>query len=69
MKLIRLEVFREGYFGEGSRPAMSTLRRWVDNGDIPGKRIGSSYFVDEAGWLTQNTPANDDPLVAKVLGQ
>lgn len=28
------------------RPHVNTVRRWIDSGELPGRKIGSSYFVD-----------------------
>ncbi|HQU09662.1 MAG TPA: hypothetical protein PLV25_06855 [Opitutales bacterium] len=55
-------AFARQYFREGSRPSSSTLRRWIMDGVLPGQRVGSHFYVDEAAYLAQN-----DPLVLKVL--
>lgn len=54
--------WRERYFSEASAPAELTVRRWLQNGDVPGRKIGGNWYVDEAAWL-----AGGDELVAKVL--
>jgi len=41
-------------------PSPSTIRRWIDNGDLEGKIIGGNYYV-----LVQETTG--DPLVDSVL--
>lgn len=28
------------------RPAPSSVRRWIEDGELPGKKIGGRYFVD-----------------------
>ena len=44
--------------------SLPTIRKMIENDDIPGERIGSKYFVfvDARGELI-----NSDPLVNKVL--
>lgn len=64
MRLITTRHFAERYFVEGSRPSRSTLRRWIEMGQLPGKRVGDVYYVDEDAWL-----ADGDPLVEKVLNE
>lgn len=59
---MRLSQFAKQHFVEGSRPSLSTLRRLVEKGELPGRRFGEHYYVDYSAYL-----ANGDPLVAKVL--
>lgn len=61
-KLMTVREWRERYFTADSAPAELTVRRWLHNGDVPGRKIGGNWYVDEAGWL-----AGGDELVAKVL--
>lgn len=60
--LMLASQFARLYFREGSRPSQSTLRRWILQGTLPGRRVGSQYYVDEGAYIAQN-----DPLVLKVL--
>lgn len=60
--LLRPTEWVARYFDEGSRPPAPTLRKWMQNGDIPARKIGGSWFVDETAWL-----AAGDELVARVL--
>lgn len=57
-----LSQFARQHFVEGSRPSLSTLRRLVAKGELPGRRIGNQWYVDYSAYL-----ADGDPLVAKVL--
>lgn len=63
MALIKLSKYRQEQF-EHPRPAINTLKKWIDNGDLKGKKIGTMYFV----YSDQNEhiqPVND--LVLKAL--
>lgn len=44
-KLISISEYRDLRF-TGRRPAASTLRRWIEDGELPGRRIGGCYYVD-----------------------
>lgn len=43
-KLMPLEEWRHERFTTPPSPA--TVRRWITNGDIPGRLIGGKWFVD-----------------------
>lgn len=61
-KLMPLEEWREKRFT--TPPSMQTVRRWANNGDIPGaKKLGGSWFIDID--VEENTTGND--LVDQVL--
>lgn len=62
-ELMKAAKYREEYFHESSRPAVSTIRRWINNGDLPGTVIGNVYYVDIS--LTEKMTGND--LADKVL--
>lgn len=64
MQLMTVQRFREQYFEAESRPSLNTLRKWIDEGEIRGKRIGNRYYIDEDGWQSSEV---DNPLVARVL--
>lgn len=60
---VKLSVFREVEFAEGSRPSLSTLRRWIDAKELPGgEKLGKHYFVEMDVYR-----ARGNPLVLKVL--
>jgi hypothetical protein len=40
----------------------TTLRRWMQSGALPARKIGGSWFIDEHAWL-----AGGDDLVQRVL--
>lgn len=62
MRYMTPSAWAEKYFAEESRPPETTLRRWMQKGDVPAKKIGGSWFIDEHEWL-----AGGDALVERVL--
>ncbi len=58
---MKLSQYRQKQFVEGSRPTISTLKRWIDKGEIDGERIGGNYYVR----VGEIKPVNH--LVTKVL--
>lgn len=45
MKLQEHSEFVREFF-EKPRPSKSTVRRWIEDGEIPGKVIGERVYVD-----------------------
>ena len=37
--------FRNKYFSEESRPTEMTIRNWIRNNKIEGRKIGGMYYV------------------------
>lgn len=62
MRLMTPERWLDRYFEEGSRPSMQVLQRLLREGKLPGRKVGSAWFIDEHEWL-----ANGDDLVLSVL--
>lgn len=63
MRLMTIQNFRKAYFEAGSQPTPATLRKWIDDDEIPGgRRIGTKYYVDRDAW-----ESDEDALVASVL--
>ncbi len=62
MNLMKATKFRTEYFAKGSEPDMKTLKRCIDEGDLPGRRIGTIYYVD-----LDKLHQTGNPLVDKVL--
>ena len=58
---MRVSKYREEKFTPNSRPSITTIKKWISNGDIAGEIIGGNYFVD----TDRIMPVND--LVSKVL--
>ena len=67
MLLLTPKAWREKYFAESSRPPETTLRRWMQDGAIPARKIGGSWFIDEDAWLAGGDDLAADELVQKVL--
>jgi hypothetical protein len=61
-KLIKATQFRTRYFEKGSEPDIKTVKRWIDEGDVPGEVMGATYYVDLNRW-----GGSKNPLVNKVL--
>jgi hypothetical protein len=62
MKLIKATQFRLRFFEPGSEPSIKTLKKNIDDGDLPGKVIGTIYYVD-----LDKLSKSDNPLVNRVL--
>lgn len=62
MKLLAAGKWLQKYFDDTSRPSVATLRRWLRDGKIPGKKVGGTWFIDEHEWL-----ADGDLRVERVL--
>lgn len=62
MRYLKATAWSMKYFMAGSRPRGATLRRWLQNGTVPCRKIGGSWYVDEQAWL-----ADGDDLAARVL--
>jgi len=62
MKLIKATKFRETYFCSGSAPTIKTLKKNIDDGSLPGKVIGTIYYVD-----LDKLSKSDNALVNRVL--
>lgn len=62
MLLITPSEWATKYFSDESRPSAVTIMRWLNQGKIPGKKVGGLWYVDEHAWV-----AGDDDLVQRVL--
>lgn len=62
MKLIKATQFRTRYFEKGSEPDMKTVKRLIDDGELPGQRFGTIYYVD-----LDRLKLSKNPLVNRVL--
>ena len=62
MQLISIPKWQEKHFAEGSAPDDVTIRRWLRDGKLPGRKIGGLWYIDDAAWL-----ADGDALVERVL--
>tara|TARA_B100001079_G_scaffold190327_1_gene164182 strand:+ start:11373 stop:11576 length:204 start_codon:yes stop_codon:yes gene_type:complete len=64
MRLMSIQQFRKtsDVFEPGSMPSENTLRAWIDDGEIPGKRIGRKYYIDMSALEDE-----ESALIASVL--
>jgi hypothetical protein len=64
MQLITIQRFRTttDLFEAGSMPTEQTLKRWIDDGTIEGRRIGRKYYVDLDAFQSA-----EDALVDSIL--
>lgn len=62
MKLLSVSEWLARYFDESSKPSERTIRRWITSGQVPARKVGGTWYIDEHRWL-----ADDDVLVERVL--
>lgn len=62
MKLMKATKFRTEHFAPGSEPSMNTLKKLIDEGELPGRKMGSIYYVD-----LDKLNQSKNPLVNRVL--
>jgi len=61
-RLKNISAFQTEHFEEGSKPTTKTIRTWIDDGELPGRKIGGKYYVDMAKY--EATSGN--PLLDKI---
>lgn len=62
MKLMPIPQWQRKYFAEGGAPDEVTVRRWLRTDQLPGRKLGGTWYIDEDQWL-----AAGDELVRRVL--
>ncbi len=69
IKWISITRFRELYFEKGDAPARNTIIRMIEDGELPGKRLGQRYYIDQRAWEAESSSAacSNDPLVQMVI--
>ena len=53
MQLMRVKPWIAATFAEGSRPTTTTVNKWIERGEIPGRVIAGVAYVD-ANQFTQD---------------
>ncbi len=43
--LMLITEFRDKFFTPNSKPTTTTIKNWINNGHIPGKKYGRTYYV------------------------
>lgn len=62
--LITPQEWIDRRFGDAQKkPTATSVRRWIENGDLPGEKIGGRWFVEVDS--TKITTGND--LADRVL--
>ena len=52
-ELIKLEQFRQEFFATDQAPQARTLRKSIDDGELPGGiRVGGAYYINRSLWLS-----------------
>lgn len=63
MKLMNIDEYLEARYTRCSRPNKRTLIRWINEGQVPGKKQGKFYYID----IDAEERKTGNPLVDKVL--
>lgn len=45
-KFLTVSDYKKLRFGRRKKPSERSIRRWIAEGKLPGKKIGGRYFVD-----------------------
>ena len=59
MRLVRATAWIKATFEEGSRPSKDTVAKWIRSGEIPGRLLGGSAYID-ADQFVQDLRAGPD---------
>lgn len=63
--LVTPKEWIERRFGDAKKkPHPSSVRRWIENGDLPGKKIGGRYYVE----IDIEAVSTGNEIVDRVLG-
>ncbi|KZY34049.1 MULTISPECIES: hypothetical protein [unclassified Oleiphilus] len=59
-KLMKLSQYREVYFQKGSQPSINTLKKWINQNSIDGRKIAGQYYAySEPDIITVETASNE----------
>lgn len=61
-QLMRVSVYREQRFTP-PRPTLNTIKKWIREGEIPGKVINGQYFVE----VEKKVRSTGNELADKIL--
>ena len=56
-KRMAISDFRKIGFVGKKAPSITTLKRWIDGGQIPGEKLGTMYYV----WINQTLELEKPP--------
>lgn len=68
-KLMKINPWINWRFAEGSGPNERTVRTWINEGAIPGKKIGGAYFVCAADEVLSTGDAMADAFLKDLGGR
>lgn len=57
MLLLRARQWIDETFAEGSRPRVATVRKWIEIGQVPGRFINGTPYVDAELFAVQDQKA------------
>ncbi|MCG5512773.1 hypothetical protein [Ectothiorhodospira shaposhnikovii] len=63
-RLMLVSEYRHLRFTPGSRPSINTLKKWIREGELPGKRLGNLYYVEVEA---EASAATEDELINRIL--
>lgn len=66
MRRMRITSYLQAAYVEGEAPAHATIRRGIDDGKIPGERIGGVYYVYVDSDLRLATNHTKQPTIRPV---
>lgn len=62
-RLKKISKFREEHFEKGSAPSAKTVIKCINEGSLPGRKIGGDYYID----MVRYEKTTGNPLVDKIL--
>lgn len=66
MKLMNISEYRRKRFVGTQAPSLSTLKRWIQSGEIPGRKIGGRYYVDMVAESKRSGDAKVDEILEDI---
>ena len=73
MAYIKLSQYLNKHFAEGSKPTRETAIKWIESGDVVGRKLGGNWYVDpDKDPILSVTPkptSNLSPAVQALVAQ
>lgn len=66
MRLVDIPTFQSA-FDPRCTPQAATVKRWIENGEVPGRRVGRKYYIDLDAFNDEPDDRSADDLVNAVL--
>lgn len=64
MKLMSIKTFQDKYFEKSDAPTTATVKKWIEDGTITGRKIGGKYFINVNAFELTGNKLVDDVLLA-----